>query len=66
MEVGMVRLELSQEDAAALELALESTLSDLRYEISSTDRMDFRETLKRRKLALMRVLEQLGASRKTA
>jgi hypothetical protein len=59
----MVRLELSDEDAAALGLALESTLSDLRYEISSTDRQDFRDTLKRRKEALMRVLEQLSASR---
>ena len=42
----MTHLELSREDAEALAAVIESTLSDLRYEISNTDSLDFRETLK--------------------
>ena len=59
----MIRLELSGEDAQTLAAAIESQLSDLRYEISNTDSLDFRETLKKKKAALIRVLEQLTVPR---
>jgi len=59
----MTHLDLSREDAETLAAVIESTLSDLRYEISNTDSQDFRETLKKKKAALVRVLEQLTVPR---
>jgi hypothetical protein len=61
----MVHLELSREDAEALAQVLESELSDLRYEISNTDSLDYREKLKRTKAVLEDVVGQLGAARQT-
>jgi len=55
-----VRIELTAEEAAVLKETLDSFLSDLRMEIADTDRMDFREGLKRRKALLMRVQESLA------
>jgi len=55
-----VSIELSEEDAGILKEALQSYLSDLRMEIADTDRMEFRDALKYRKSALMRVVEMLG------
>ena len=55
----MYTLELSNEAREALAKALESYLSDLRYEISNTDSMDFREDLKSKKLLLNDVLAKL-------
>lgn len=55
-----VSIELSEEDADILKEALQSYLSDLRMEIADTDRMEFRDALKHRKSALIRVVEMLG------
>jgi hypothetical protein len=59
----MSHLELSREDAETLAAVVESTLSDLRYEISNTDSQDFREKLKKKKATLIRVLDQLTVPR---
>lgn len=59
----MIRLELSGPDAAALAAVIESELSDLRYEISNTDSLDYREMLRHKKAALLRIQEQLSVPR---
>jgi hypothetical protein len=54
-----MRLELSDRDAAVLVEVVENELSDLGYEISNTDSLDFREKLKAKKAALQRTLDRL-------
>ncbi len=58
----MIQLELSDSEKNHLIEALESYLSDLRYEIADTDSLDFREKLKEKKAALEKVLAALKAS----
>lgn len=48
----MIRLDLNEEEREILVMVLESYLSDLRMEIADTDRMDFREMLKKRKAVI--------------
>jgi hypothetical protein len=55
----MINLELTKEEKDILAMVLESYLSDLRMEIADTDSMDFRESLKKRKEVLKKVLETL-------
>jgi hypothetical protein len=55
----MLRLELSREEAAMLRQVLESYVSDLRMEISDTDRMEFREELKIRESFLKGLIARL-------
>jgi hypothetical protein len=55
----MINLELTKEENDILAMVLESYLSDLRMEIADTDSMDFRESLKKRKDVLKKVLETL-------
>jgi hypothetical protein len=55
----MTQFELSPEEAAVLRDALDGYLSDLRMEIADTDRMAFREELKRQEAILRRLLERL-------
>ncbi|HET9948468.1 MAG TPA: hypothetical protein VFQ22_06080 [Longimicrobiales bacterium] len=57
----MIRLELNEEQRAALVELLEASLSDLGFEIADTDRMDFRERLKENRRVLRSVLEALQA-----
>lgn len=63
----MQRLTLTDEQAECLVEVLETTLSDLRMEISHTDSSTFRETLKRRKVLLQEVAtaieEPVGTAR---
>jgi len=59
----MVRLDLSDQEAATLKAVLESDLADLSFEISSTDSLDYREALKRRKATVIRLIEMLSPSR---
>jgi hypothetical protein len=56
----MVRLDLTDEQAAALRDTLASYVGDLRMEIANTDSMDFRERLKRTETLLKEVLAALG------
>ncbi len=55
----MINLDLTNEEKDILAMVLESYLSDLRMEIADTDSMDFRESLKKRKDVLNKVLETL-------
>ncbi len=57
----MIQLDLNPQEKEYLIEALESYLSDLRYEIADTDSMDFREQLKAKKNALEKVLAALQA-----
>ncbi len=55
----MINLDLTKEESDILATILESYLSDLRMEIADTDSMDFRESLKKKKAVLKKVLETL-------
>ena len=55
----MIQLDLDDNEREILADVLDSYLSDLRMEISHTDRLEFREMLKERKAVLMRVLKVL-------
>lgn len=58
----MIQLELDDTEKTHLIEALESYLSDLRYEIADTDSQDFRERLKAKKAALEKTLTILKQS----
>ena len=55
----MISLELSEEERQTLILVLEESISDLRGEIVHTERMDFKEDLKRKRTILAHVLQML-------
>jgi len=55
----MSTLELNQKEQQLLQEILESALSDLRVEIVSTDRLDYKEALKERKALMTGILEKL-------
>ncbi|MCF6156178.1 MAG: hypothetical protein E3K36_13260 [Candidatus Brocadia sp.] len=55
----MIHLDLTKEENDILIGILENDLSDLRMEITDTDNMDFRETLKNQKVVLQKTLETL-------
>jgi len=57
----MVHLDLTDKETAILDAALESYLSDLRYEIGNTDSLDYRNMLKERKAVLRKVANTLAA-----
>ncbi len=61
----MVHLDLTEKETTILNEALESYLSDLRYEIGNTDSLDYRNMLKERK-AVLRKLANILADSKTA
>lgn len=58
----MIQLDLSPDEKEILDDTLETALSDLRMEISDTDRLDFRQKLKVRKQVLIKVLNSLRGS----
>jgi hypothetical protein len=64
--IAMVQLSLSEEEQQVLVEILDEVLSDLRMEISATDRMAYRETMKQRENVLRHVLETLRGARQTA
>jgi hypothetical protein len=55
----MIKLDLAPEEQQILVEVLQSTLSDLGYEIGNTDQMDYRDMLKKRKAVLAKVLQAL-------
>lgn len=53
-------IPIEEEDVFHLRIVLDSYLSDLRMEISSTERPEFRQLLRAREKALNRTLERLA------
>lgn len=56
----LVDLTLNHEKAELLREVLDRTIRDLRYEISNTDRADFKRTLRSREVLLREMIEPLG------
>jgi hypothetical protein len=52
-------IELNIEEAKILKEALTSQVSELGMEIADTDRKDFRDHLKRRKMILMGLVDKI-------
>ena len=57
-----INLELTEQERDELRLALRTYVTDLRMEISHTDRYKFREELKAKRGVLEEVLRRLGGS----
>ena len=55
----MLKLELSEQEQEALADVLQSSLSELRTEISHTDRQAFRQRLKSQEQLVRKVLQRL-------
>jgi hypothetical protein len=55
-------LELTEQERNELRLALRIYVTDLRMEISHTDRYEFREELKAKRAVLEEVLRRLGGT----
>jgi hypothetical protein len=55
-------LSLTAQERDELRLALETCVNDLHNEIAHTDRYEFRQELKVRRVLLHRVLQQLGGA----
>ena len=62
----MIPISLTEEEREILIQILEEYLSDLRIEISHTDDTSFRQPLKGRKEALIRILDALQITSKAA
>jgi hypothetical protein len=54
-----IEIKISNEDAKILYDVLESNISDLSVEISDTDRLDFRDSLKSKRNVLQRLLAEI-------
>ena len=55
----MADFVMTDEERQLLESILEELVSDLRMEIAYTDRQDFRDDLKRKKVLIQKVLESV-------
>lgn len=62
----MATLQLNDDARDALIEALEAFLSDMRFEISNTEKKDFRDMLKAKRDLLRDTLEKLKASSEAA
>ncbi|MEN6434674.1 MAG: hypothetical protein ABFD58_02550 [Anaerolineaceae bacterium] len=60
----MIQLPLDDEELQLLKEMAESALSDLRVEIHSTDNLDYKEMLKKRKEILVKILEAIATEQK--
>lgn len=58
----MIRIELSEEEAERLHVALQGYISELGMQISATDLLAFREDLKATRDLLRRIEEALQVS----
>jgi hypothetical protein len=58
----MVHLDLADDEARILSEFIESTLSNLSYEISDTDSKEFRDALKAKRDILVKVKEALSST----
>lgn len=55
----MTHIELKPEETGMLREVLQSYLSDLRFEVADTEKLSFREDLKKREVFLKDVLKRL-------
>jgi hypothetical protein len=56
----MIHLNLTEEEIVLLKDLVESSLSDLREEIHSTDNLDYKEMLKKRKEIVIKLQQALA------
>jgi len=56
-----MQIFLTEEEAVILKEFLDNAISNLRMEISRTDKETYRETLKHQKSLLMSIIEKLNA-----
>ena len=56
----MLEIDLDQEEIEILNEVLQSYLSDLRMEIANTDLLDYRKNLKKKKAAIIKVIDHLN------
>jgi hypothetical protein len=61
-----VRLELSSQEIDVLQETLEIALSELRMEIADTDKKEFRDMLKGKKMILMAIVDRLSRAERPA
>jgi len=57
--MNLVELNIIEADAEILTEVLESYISDLSMEIRATDRLEFREALKAKRISLQRILGEI-------
>jgi len=57
--MNIVELKINEPDVEILTEVLESYISDLSMEIRATDRLEFREALKAKRISLQRVLVEI-------
>ena len=57
--MNIVELKINEPDVEILTQVLESNISDLSMEIRATDRLEFREALKAKRISLQRVLLEI-------
>jgi len=57
--MNQVELNINETDAEILMEVLESYISDLSIEIRATDRFEYREALKAKRISLHRILEEI-------
>ena len=55
-----MQINLTEEEAAMLKEILTNTLSEIRFEISNTERMTFREQIKEREALVKKILDDLA------
>ena len=55
----MLNISLTSEEVESLKKSLEAYIVELGMEIADTDRMDFREKLKKQKVILNRIINKL-------
>jgi hypothetical protein len=60
MEEAMIQLELNDQEQEALTEALRSFLSELRTEVSHTDRQAYRKQLKDQEEVIKAIVARLG------
>ena len=57
--MNLVEININDAEAEILMEVLESYLSDLSMEIRATDKLEFREALKAKRISLQRILEEI-------
>jgi len=57
--MNIVELNINEPDVEILTQVLESNISDLSMEIRATDRLEFREALKAKRISLQKVLVEI-------